>query len=250
MAWKDPISGIEFVFVPPGKFIMGSPPDEPERFGNEKQHEVTLTKGFYLGRYPVTNEEYGRYLAANPNAEEPKFWGDIRFNRPRLPVVGVSWDDAAAFIRWLNEQAGQELYGLPTEAQWEYACRAGTRTPFYTGRCLGTGRANYDGGYPIVGCPEGEYRERTTPVDEFPPNPWGLHDMHGNVWEWCTDWYGEYPDGPVVDPTGPASGSYHVIRGGSWYSHAQNCRSALRSLYSPGSRSKLLGFRLACSAGQ
>jgi formylglycine-generating enzyme required for sulfatase activity len=151
----------------------------------------------------------------------------------------------------LNEQAGQELYGLPTEARWEYACRAGTETPFYTGRCLGTNQANYDGDYSLEGCPKGNYRNRTTPVDEFSPNPWGLHDMHGNVWEWCADWYGDYPDGPVVDPTGPASGSIRVLRGGSWLSFAQSCRSAARHSFSTYSMGLAhVGFRLACSANQ
>ncbi|MFP4349875.1 MAG: formylglycine-generating enzyme family protein, partial [Desulfococcaceae bacterium] len=115
---------------------------------------------------------------------------------------------------------------MPTEAEWEYACRAGTKTPFNTGECLSTGQANYNGNYPMPGCSKGKYRKKTIPAASFPPNAWGLYDMHGNVYEWCRDWYGDYPTGQVTDPSGPSFAAYRVLRGGGWNNNAENCRSA------------------------
>ena len=147
------------------------------------------------------------------------------------------------FIEKFSSNFGGGVFNLPSEAQWEYACRAGTTTPFWTGRCLSTDEANYDGNNPLEGCPKGVYRKKTTPVKKFPPNPWGLYDMHGNVWEWCADWYGDYPDGPVTDPIGPTNGANRVCRGGSWFDYARRCRSAYRHLNTPDYRNNFLGFR-------
>jgi len=149
---------------------------------------------------------------------------------------------------WLS-RIENRTYRLPTEAEWEYAARAGTKTPFAFGQCLSTNDANYDGNYPLSGCSKGKYRKKTLPVGSLQKNFWGLYDMHGNVYEWCSDWYSEYATGGVVDPTGPTTGSERVIRGGSWYGHASYCRSASRVRYSPGGTSGSLGFRL-CAPGR
>ncbi|QTA82859.1 Sulfatase-modifying factor enzyme domain-containing protein [Desulfonema limicola] len=172
---------MKFVYIRPGEFMMGSPKDEPERSDDEVLHKVILTKGFYMQTTPVTQAQWKAVMGSNPSRF--KDGGD------NCPVENVSWDDAQDFIKALNKTAGKQKYRLPTEAEWEYACRAGTKTPFYTGRCLGTDQANYDGNNPLKGCPKGIYRKKTTPVGSFPSNPWGLYDMHGNVWEWCQDWY-------------------------------------------------------------
>ena len=136
------------------------------------------------------------------------------------------------------------MYTLPTEAQWEYACRAGTTTPFHFGDSLSSNQANFDGNYPY-GAEKGPYLERTTPVGTYAPNAWGLYDMHGNVWEWCYDWYGEYTAGDAADPHGPETGSDRVVRGGAWDIYAQFCRSACRFRFDPGRRYRILGFRVA-----
>ncbi len=136
------------------------------------------------------------------------------------------------------------MYRLPTEAEWEYACRAGTETPFFFGKCLSTEQANYNGNYPLSSCPIGKFREKTVPVESFKPNAHGLYNMHGNVWEWCQDWYGAYTTEPVTDPEGPSKGEYRVIRGGSWDDYAEDCRSALRGNTTPVERDSNLGFRL------
>ena len=163
------------------------------------------------------------------------------------PVENVSWNDIQGFMKKLNEKEGASIYRLPTEAEWEYAARAGTTTPFYFGDCLSTDQANYNGNYPLADCPKGEYREKTVPVASFPPNKWGLYDMHGNVWEWCQDWYGEYPEGSVTDPEGPETGSNRVLRGGGWIGGARYCRSALRYGVAPADRGSSFGFRLVRS---
>jgi formylglycine-generating enzyme required for sulfatase activity len=231
-----------FVYIPPGEFMMGSPEDEPERRDDEVQHHVTLTRGFYMQTTPVTQGQWETVMGNNPS--------HFKEDGPECPVENVSWEDAQAFIKKLNRAAGDEVYRLPTEAEWEYACRAGTTTPFYTGRCLGTDQANYDGNYPLKGCPKGEFRQKTTPVGSFPSNPFGLYDMHGNVWEWCQDWHGPYPSEPVVDPTGPATGSVRVRRGGGWFNVGRVCRSAYRGAFAPAFRYWDGGFRLVRRPGQ
>jgi formylglycine-generating enzyme required for sulfatase activity len=226
---------MRFIYIQPGQFLMGSPKDEPERFDREKQHKVILTEGFYMQETPVTQGQWEAVMGNNPSR--------FKEGGPECPVEQVSWEDAREFLQKLNEKSSELEYRLPTEAQWEYACRAGTTTPFWTGECLSTDEANYDGNNPLKGCPKGVYREKTTPVKKFAPNPWGLYDMHGNVWEWCADWFGDYPDGPVTDPNGPSDGADRVYRGGSWINYAGSCRSAYRYHATPDLRNYNLGFR-------
>jgi formylglycine-generating enzyme required for sulfatase activity len=205
--------GVELVSVPAGTFSMGSPPGERDREPDEAQHEVTLS-AFELGKYPVTNEQYARFLAENPGAREPGLWSDRRFNQPNQPVVGVSWDEARAFCAWAGGR-------LPTEAEWEYACRAGTTTRYWSG--------DEETDLARAGWYAGNSGGQPHPVGEKPANAFSLCDVHGNVWEWCADWYGGFPIGATqVDPTGPASGDSRVLRGGSWILHAHYARSAYR----------------------
>ncbi|MDM8516894.1 formylglycine-generating enzyme family protein [Desulfobacterales bacterium HSG16] len=185
---------MEFVKIPAGEFIMGSPEDEEGRYDREKQHRVTLTKNYYMQKTEVTQAQWEAVVGNKPSYF--KNCGDD------CPVENVSWNDVQDFIKKLNKRTKTTLFRLPTEAEWEYACRAGTTTPFYFGKCLSTDDANYEGKYPIKGCPEGESRGNTIKVGTLSPNGWGLYDMHGNVWEWCQDQYGDYPTKPVVDPTG------------------------------------------------
>ena len=201
------VSSINYkmVYISPGTFMMGSPSGEPKRDSDERQHKVTLTNGFYMGTTEITQIQWREIMGSNPS----KFKGDNR------PVEKVSWNDCREFIRKLNQQEGGNKYRLPTEAEWEYACRAGTTTPFFTGSCISTDQANYDGNPPMPGCSKGRYRKKTIDVASFSPNNWGLYDMHGNVCEWCQDRFGDYPSSHVKDPEGPSSGSSWVNRGGS-----------------------------------
>jgi formylglycine-generating enzyme required for sulfatase activity len=218
--------GVELVAIPGGKFLMGSPPEEEGRYDDEGPvHEVTLSP-FWIGRYPVTNEEYGRYLKENPSAREPESWRDRRFNQARQPVVGVSWNEAAAFAAWAGCR-------LPTEAEWEYACRAGTTGPRYAG--------NLD----AIAWHSGNSQGKLHAVGTKASNGWGLADMLGNVFEWCADWDGPYDGAAVTNPTGSEKGRERVRRGGSWILPARSCRSACRRGWQPDDRSHLLGFRLA-----
>jgi formylglycine-generating enzyme required for sulfatase activity/tetratricopeptide (TPR) repeat protein len=221
------IVSVEFCFIPQGSFIMGSPIDEKDRSENESQHKVMLAKAFYLGKYPVTQAQWEGVMGSNPS----------HFKGPDLPVEKVSWEDCQQFIGKLNQSGGAVQFCLPTEAEWEYACRAGG-----TGRfCFGD-RDDQLGEYAWFG---GNSNNQTHSVGQKKPNAWGLYDMHGNVWEWCKDWYGEYPMGSVADPVGPSSSTCRVLRGGSWCYEDWICRAASRSGDGPGFRSYSLGFRLA-----
>jgi len=225
-----------FAWIPPGSFLMGSPPEEPDRYENETLHEVTLAQGFYLGIHAVTQAQWQAVMGNNPSY----------FKGEDLPVESVSWDDCQAFCTKLSQREGKR-YGLPSESEWEYACRAGTTTPFYFGETLSPDQANYDGNYPYNGGVVGEYRGRTTSVGSFPPNAWGLFDMHGNVWEWCQDVYKGYEelgDSNILDIE-DAHENARVLRGGSWYLFARNCRAADRSRIAPGTRDYSNGFRVA-----
>jgi len=236
---KKPITnsiGMKFVYIPPGTFMMGSPKDDPERTDNEKQHKVTLTEGFYMQTTEVTQGQWKAIMGSNPS--HFKDCGD------NCPVEQVSWNDIQVFIGKLNQKEGAG-YRLPTEAEWEYAARAGTDTPFAFGKCLSTDQANYNGSLPLKGCVTGSERGKTVSVGSFSPNAWGLYDMHGNVYEWVRDyWKEDYPSGTVTDPTGHISGKERVLRGGSWNFDAQNCRSAVRNSASPGRRDRIIGLRL------
>jgi formylglycine-generating enzyme required for sulfatase activity len=228
--------GMNFVLIPPGSFIMGSPTDELQRSDNENQHKVTITKAFYLQTTEVTQEQWNKIMGNNPS----KFIGCAE-----CPVDSISWHDAMAFIQKLNHLEHTTKYRLPTEAEWEYACRANTDTPFYFGKFLSTDQANYNGNHSIPGSPEGINRNHTLPAGSFPANQFGLFDMHGNVYEWCQDWYGEYPSEPVIDPAGPETGYSKISRGGGMSSYARRCRSANRTKHLPDYVNFYIGVRLA-----
>lgn len=242
-------------WIAPGTFTMGSPDTEPARNANEgPQTQVTIGQGFWIGKYEVTQAEYESVMSTNPS----HFKGDL--NRP---VDSVHYADAVAYCAALTERertAGRlpagYAYRLPTEAEWEYCCRAGTTTAFHYGDALRSGMANFEDHYEYPPCggadnycynPSGEYLARTTTVGSYAPNAWGLHDMHGNVYEWCQDWFGAYPGGSVSDPQGPASGSLRIIRGGCWLPKADQCRSAVRYTLSPTATSDSVGFRVVVS---
>ncbi|MCR5162727.1 MAG: formylglycine-generating enzyme family protein [Thermoguttaceae bacterium] len=232
------VDGVEYVFCwcPPGSFLMGSPEREKERSSSEILHEVTLTRGFWMLQTPVTQKMWESVMGSNPSC----------FKGADRPVETVSWSDCLSFCEKLSGKIGMKI-SLPTEAQWEYACRAGTTTPFHFGSALDGLDANCDGSRPYGWSKEGLSLEETTQVKRHSPNAWGLCDMHGNVYEWCQDWSGDYPSEPAVDPAGPESGSRSVCRGGSWCSYAVDCRSASRSEFSEGSRIDCLGFRIVGS---
>jgi formylglycine-generating enzyme required for sulfatase activity len=263
---KDSGEGPELVIIPPGRFRMGWPNGEPERSDNEgPQHAVTLTKPFALGRYAVTVGEFRRFVTARGYKSEAEKGGgaygwiggewkkDKRFHwqTPGFeqgeshPAVCVSWNDAIAYCQWLSEQAGAE-YRLPSEAEWEYACRAGTTTPSWWGDTITPKQANYNGNlYPYNQGEKGEYRKKTVPVDQFEPNPWGLYQMHGNVWEWVQDGYADDKGEAQTDPIYAQGGSHRVYRGGSWVILARYLRAACRDRYEPARRHHNLGFRPA-----
>jgi formylglycine-generating enzyme required for sulfatase activity len=237
-----PVNTNRWVWIAPGTFTMGSPASEQDRYDHEgPQTQVTITCGFWLGRYEVTQAEYQAVMGSNPSY----FTGDQ--NRP---VEVVSWYEATNCCATLTAQeltAGRlpagYVYRLPTEAEWEYACRAGTTTRFSYGDDPGYSQL---GNYAWYGANSGN---QTHPVGQKQPNPWGLYDMHGSLFEWCWDWYaGSLPGGSVTDPLGPASGSNRVLRGGGWGVNARVCRSALRAGVEPGYRCNYLGFRAALVA--
>jgi formylglycine-generating enzyme required for sulfatase activity len=235
---------MKLVLIPAGKFMMGSPIDEKgregveENRGEETLHEVTISKPFYLGIYHVTQEQYELVMGKNPS----------RFKGKSNPVEMVSWDDATEFCKSLSGKIGRAV-GLPTEAQWEFACRAGTSTPFNTGNTISTEQANYDGSKVYGDGKEGVNRDKPTPVGTFKPNAWGLYDMHGNISQWCSDWYSAsyYADSPKIDPAGPpvTSRRTRVLRGGSWSYDPKYCRSAGRWADAPDYHSGYgVGFRV------
>ncbi|MBW2014443.1 MAG: SUMF1/EgtB/PvdO family nonheme iron enzyme [Deltaproteobacteria bacterium] len=244
--------GMEFVYVQPGTFMMGSPSNEPGRDNDERQHRVTLTKGFYMQSTEVTQGQWKAVMGNNPS--KFKNCGDD------CPIEQVSWNDVQQFIRKLNQREGSGTYRLPTEAEWEYAARAGSTMAFANGgiselKCgfdsnldaigwyCGNSGVSYSGCYNASKW-GGPKCAGTHLVAQKQPNAWGLYDMHGNVWEWCQDWKGDYPSGSVTNPTGPSGGSGRVERGGSWIRYASYCRSALRDYVTPGFWYSRLGFRL------
>jgi sulfatase modifying factor 1 len=207
---------IKWVDIPGGTFNMGSPISEVSRSSDELQHQVTID-GFRMSKYEVTFDQYDAFCNATGRVKpDDQGWG--RGNRP---VINVKWEDAKAFADWVGAS-------LPTEAQWEYACRASNTDPFYSGSCLDSTYANFDGNHIYSACVKQLYRKRTLPVGSLEPNAWGLHDMSGNVWEWCSDFYGQYKNEAQTNPLGADFGSSHVCRGGSWSDPASNCRSACR----------------------
>jgi formylglycine-generating enzyme required for sulfatase activity len=241
-------------WIAPGTFVMGSPTTEARRNSGETQHGVTLTQGFYMGKYPVTQGEYQLVIGSNPSYFTP---ANGQLEDTNRPVEQVIWSDATNYCARLTQQentAGRLpagwVYRLPTESEWEYACRAGTTTAFHYGSALHSGMANfmgtweYDAATGDIQTPAGTFLMVTTTVGSYQPNAWGLYDMHGNVWEWCQDWYGPYPADSVSDPQGPASGSARVQRGGSWYADGKSCRSAQRFSSSPSVSDYTIGLRI------
>ena len=219
---------MKLVLIPAGKFIMGSPEGEKAR-GNDEgpQCEVTISKGFYMGVYEVTQEQYEAVTGKNPS----------KFKGPANPVDSVGWADAVDFCGKLSEKTGRKVR-LPTEAQWEYACRAGTGTKF--------GFGDEDGDLRDYAWYIANSRDTTHPVGQKKPNAWGLYDMHGNVYEWCSDfWSGSYANAKTSNPEGPGSGTFRVLRGGSWHNYPQHCRSAYRNRGVPDNRHISYGFRVA-----
>jgi formylglycine-generating enzyme required for sulfatase activity len=223
-----------FVFISPGSLIMGSPETELGRSDDELPHEVSITHGFFLQTTPVTQGQWKAVMGNNFSQFSPN--GDDH------PVESVSWYDCQKFIERLNS-SGEHTYRLPTEAEWEYACRAGKFSSCSEGEIIEL-FCDQDPSLDAVGWYCGNSDRVTHPVAQKKPNPWGLYDLHGNVLEWCQDWYGTYPATPQTDPTGPITGPGRVIRGGSWFSNAKSCRSAARFFWSPNAKSDFIGFRL------
>lgn len=248
----DDCSPLQMVLIPAGTFLMGSPPDEPEREAREgPQHEVTVSC-FFMGRYPITQAQWRQVAQLPPINRElplhPARFSD-RPNSPRHPVERIIWGDA---VEWCDRLAHhtKRAYRLPTEAEWEYACRARTTTPFFCGETLSTDIANYNGDLTYGRGVPGKNRNETTPVDTFKiANPWGLCDMHGNVYEWCQDEFHNSYEGAPSDGSAWINrddNADHICRGGSWYNHPRLCRSAYRNHY-PEERSSMMGLRLAMS---
>ncbi|MEM7395718.1 MAG: formylglycine-generating enzyme family protein, partial [Verrucomicrobiota bacterium] len=243
---RDETPRPELVWLKPGVFAMGSPPDEPFRDDDETRHRVEISYRFAIGKYEVTQEEYEAVMGSNPS--------QFKEDGSRKPVENVSWDEAMDYCRrltvigheagWLKED---HVITLPSEAEWEYACRAGTGTATAFGNMLSSKQANFDGDIPYNGAEKGPDLSQTVEVGRnYSTNAFGIYNMHGNVAEWCYDWYGRYSQAPSVrDPHGPETGSYRVIRGGSWINEGGFCRSALRSGDDPSDRLNILGFRVA-----
>ena len=223
----DPLTGMSFALIPAGSFQMGTPPDEPGREPQESLHRVTLSQAFYLATHEVTQSEWSRVMKVNPSHFS---------NCAACPVEGVTYFDVQAFIRRLNAASTWPGFRLPTEAEWEYACRAGGRAAFGAAATLSDRAANVAG-------------TRTMPVGSFPANPFGLFDMAGNVWEWTDDDHCAYPQRPVADPRGRCASGRKVIRGGSWRFAADSGRCGVRYTHRPRDRGFSLGVRLAHDAG-
>ncbi len=235
--------GLELLRVEPGTFMMGSPPGEPYRRSWENQHKVTISEGFWLGKYEVTQKEWQALGMKNQSY----------FKGPRNPAENLSWFQAVEFCRKLTTHAKESgelpadhVFRLPTEAEWEYACRAGVDSATAFGDSMSSRQANFDGKYPCGKARKGPYQQRTMPVGFYAPNPWGLHDMHGNIWEWCHDFFTDLSKVGQVNPWGPRSGRYRVAKGGGWLYHGWECRSTSRCAMMPSVNYNIgIGFRVA-----
>ena len=240
---------LDMIAIPSGSFTMGAPESETDSGKGERpQHEVTL-QPFYLGRYAVTQAQW-RVVAGYERINQELDPDPSEFKGENRPVEQVSWEEAQEFCQRLSTKTGKD-YRLPSEAKWEYACRAGTTTPFHFGETISPELANYYATATYNNSPKGEVREKTTDVGSFPGNEWGLHDMHGNVWEWCEDdWHNSYEGAPEDGSTWTDNRSQaeKLLRGGSWDLNPQNCRSAYRSHSSRVNRYIDLGFRVCCVA--
>ncbi len=254
--------GMKLTRIPVGPFMMGSPRNEAERDDKEERHEVSITKPFYMGVHEVTQAEYVKVMTGFPKLRfRPAFKGEDN------PIENVEWRLAKIFCERLSsrpeEKSAGHKYRLPTEAEWEYACRAATTTTFHFGDSLSSKQANFNGNYPAGDAAKGKYLRSPTKVGSYRPNAFGLYDMHGNVAEWCADWYDPeyYLDSPDEDPLGPPFGVvptkftnfgdknfFVVVRGGSWIDDARACRSAYRFRAMPNTQYRIIGFRVVCEA--
>ncbi len=239
--------GMEFVLIPGGVFMMGSPPDEPSRNKDEVQHQVTISKPFYLQATEVTLKQWRALMGK-------RFFGLFkRRGKGNNPIVKVSWYDCTDFIKKLNA-LNEGIYRLPTEAEWEYASRAGSQKAYSWGKDIDCTKAMYSNNtLKSEECVDyvksrGLATDGPAPVKSYPPNAWGLYDMHGNVWEWVQDWYGDYPNTAVADPKGVETGTERVRRGGSWFKYGRACRSANRNFAHPATKHNTLGFRIVREA--
>jgi formylglycine-generating enzyme required for sulfatase activity len=247
---------MKLALIPKGKFVMGSPAAEADRDLEELQHEVMITKSFYMGVHEVTQGQYEKVIGKNFSVFNAKNGGG-----PDHPVEQVRWHEAVAFCNKLSdlpaEKKAGRAYRLPTEAEWEYACLAGATTVFHFGNTLSSTQANFNGTYPYGEAAKGPNLQKTAPVGSYKPNAWGLYDMHGNVAEWCSDWYDPdyYKNSPQADPTGPAQGVlgtgfasdfFRVVRGGCWLDEARACRAAYRFRLQSREAYRLVGFRVVC----
>ena len=250
--WLNEQISIEMMQIPAGEFEMGSPPEELDRDENEAPVHSVKVGSFFMGKYPITQAQW-RIVASFPKIEleiEPdpaNFKGDDR------PLESINWHEAVEFCQRLSRKTGRN-YRLPSEAEWEYACRAGTKTPFHFGETITTDLANYNGDYLYGKGPKGEYRNETTPVGQFKvANNFGLCDLHGNVWEWCADpWHNNYEGAPrngsVWEDVGDKKNdSTRILRGGSWFGHPRYCHSAYRYVHTPVNRFSYVGFRVVCA---
>lgn len=227
---------LEMVYIPAGEFLMGARQGEPETRNNTYPQRNVTVSNFYMAKYPITQEQYQAVMGENPS----------NFKGKKRPAEQVSWEDATSFCQKLSLLT-ETFYRLPTEAEWEYACRANTVTPFHFGVTITPELANYNSNYYYANAFKGPYREQTTEIGCFSPNLFGLHDMHGNVWEWCEDvWFENYKDAPS-QTTAKIRGDeplQRIVRGGSWYDGPLWLRSATRFKYSPASRYYVIGFRI------
>jgi formylglycine-generating enzyme required for sulfatase activity len=258
--------GMKLTPIPAGKLLMGSPETEKERDAGELQHEVEITKPFYMGVYTVTQAEFEKLMGKrreggkyNPRNHGAYFDAD-HGGGLEYPMENVTWYNAVEFCKRLSdlpeEKKAGRRYRLPTEAEWEYACRAGTTTVFHYGNALSSRDANFNGGVPYGDATRGPYLRKTAKGGSYKPNAWGLYDMHGNVWQWCSDWYDKdyYKNSPRSDPQGPPKGVlstdyndfYRVVRGGCWLDEGRACRSAYRFRAMPHDAYRLIGFRVVC----
>jgi len=250
---------LTMLWIPPGRFWMGSPEDEPERRSGEGPQHLVQLQGFFLSQTPITQAQWRQVAQWRPTKGEGAWNQKLnpipsRFKGDQRPVEQVSWEDAMEFCRRLSQRTGRR-YTLPSEAQWEYACRAGTTTPFHLGSTISTKLANYNGNEVYGDGAKGDFRQQTTDVASFPANPWGLHDMHGNVWEWCADHrYPNYEGAPEdgrdwIDEDAKENKNEtksRLLRGGSWDSRPRYCRSACRNSHHPDGRDDDVGFRVCC----
>ncbi len=252
--------GMRLARIPAGSYKMGSPRGEAERADKELLHEVKISNPFYLGVYEVTQAEYVKVMQ-----DLPKFRNRAAFSGDDNPAENVEWKTAKSFCERLSsrdaEKSARRTYRLPTEAEWEYACRGGKSTAFHYGDSLSSKQANFNGSYPYGDGAKGKYLRKTVKVGSYKPNGFGLYDMHGNVAEWCADWYDPkyYQDSPEEDPLGPPFGVvdtrftnfgknnfFVVVRGGSWVDDGRACRAAYRFRAMPNTQYRLIGFRVVC----